>query len=218
MDFDPADHLGATARVVEDRVHDGRPARVVIATRTYDTTREDLWDALTNPERLPRWFLPISGDLRLGGRYQLEGNAGGEITRCDPPERLDVTWEFGGDVSWVHVALSELPESRTRLQLEHIAHPGDHWKQFGPGAVGIGWELGLMGLALHIASGADRAAFDESAWTQSEEGKSFMRGSGEAWIAADIAGGTDTTDASQRGRNTIAFYLGEHPTDPPSTA
>ena len=49
------------------------------------TTRpiEDVWDALTNPERIGRWFLPISGDYRLGGRYQFEGNAGGEIVACE---------------------------------------------------------------------------------------------------------------------------------------
>ena len=31
---------------------------------------------------------PISGDLRLGGRYQLQGNAGGEILVCEPPQHL----------------------------------------------------------------------------------------------------------------------------------
>lgn len=41
-----------------------------------------MWDACTDPERIPRWFLPISGDLRLNGRYQLEGNAGGAITEA----------------------------------------------------------------------------------------------------------------------------------------
>ena len=46
---------------------------------TYDAPIDDVWDALTNPERIGRWFLPISGDYRLGGRYQFEGNAGGEI-------------------------------------------------------------------------------------------------------------------------------------------
>ena len=46
-----------------------------------------MWDAVTSAERIPRWFLPISGDLRLGGRYQLEGNAGGEVLECAPPAR-----------------------------------------------------------------------------------------------------------------------------------
>ena len=77
MKGDIADLIGAVNREVSQRDHEGRPARVVVASRTYRTTREDLWDAVTNPGRIPRWFLPISGELRLGGRYQLQGNAGG---------------------------------------------------------------------------------------------------------------------------------------------
>lgn len=89
MDFRRA--LGAEFREVQSRLFEGKPARVVVASRTYATDRADLWDALTNAERIPRWFLPISGDLKLDGRYQLEGNAGGRITRCDRAEALDVT-------------------------------------------------------------------------------------------------------------------------------
>src|SRR6185369_7315743 len=98
MQSDVAAYVGAVVRRVEDRDRDGTPVRVVIASRDYDTDVEDLWDALTNPERLPRWFLPVSGDLKPGGRYQLQGNAGGEITECTPPKRLAVTWEFGAQV------------------------------------------------------------------------------------------------------------------------
>ena len=57
--------------------------------------------------RIPRWFLPLSGELRLGGRYQLPGNVGGENLTCDVPRHLAVTWEFGGGVSWVDVRLSK---------------------------------------------------------------------------------------------------------------
>ena len=64
---------------------DGQPARAVTLARSYATTVEDLWDAVTNGERILRWFLPISGELAPGGRYQLEGNAGGVITACEPP-------------------------------------------------------------------------------------------------------------------------------------
>ena len=71
--------IGAVTREVGLRGHEGRPARVVAARREYGTGIDDLWDALTNGERIRRWFLPISGELRLGGRYQLEGNAGGTI-------------------------------------------------------------------------------------------------------------------------------------------
>src|SRR5262249_11945464 len=132
MNFNPAASLGAVVRKVVSRDHLGKPARVVIAGRRYDTDIDDLWDALTNGERIPRWFLPISGDLKLGGRYQFKGNAGGEITRCEPPRLLAVTWEYGPEVSWLNVTLAA-EAAGTRLELEHIAHVSDErWEQFGP--------------------------------------------------------------------------------------
>ncbi len=206
-----ADAIGAEFRQVVEREHEGEPARVVIAVRTYDTSPEDLWDAVTNPERIPRWFLPVEGDLKLGGRYQLKGNAGGSITRCDPPAALDVTWEFGGGLSWVTVRLA--PEGKaTQLTLEHIVRASDvdeHWKQFGPAAVGVGWDLSLMGLGLHLASGGvavDKAAF--AAWSVSDAGKAFMRTSAEAWAAAHIAGGEDPDTARGMAERTAKFYTG----------
>lgn len=204
--------FGAEFRLVEDREHEGKPALVVVAARTYDTSVEDLWDALTNAERIPRWFLPIEGELKRGGRYQLEGNAGGTITRCDPPDAFDVTWEFGGGISWVNVRLA--PDGdRARLTLEHIAHRDgigeEHLKQFGPGAVGIGWDLSFHGMALHVASGGepvDREAV--GAWMASDEGKAFMRESGEAWGAAHEASGEDPEEARAKAERTIAAYTG----------
>ncbi len=57
MRIDPVAYVGAVIREVTVRERDGKPARAVIATRSYDTDITDLWDALTNPERIPRWFL-----------------------------------------------------------------------------------------------------------------------------------------------------------------
>jgi uncharacterized protein YndB with AHSA1/START domain len=204
--------LGAEFRQVEHRDHLGQPALVAIATRTYDTTVEDLWEAITTAQRLSRWFLPVEGDLRLGGRYQLQGNAGGTITRCEPPGALDVTWEFAGATSWVQVRLARAGRG-ARLVLEHIAHRDaigkEHLEKFGPAAVGIGWELGLYGLAQHLAAAdgaVDRAAAE--AWMASSDGKAFMRASGEAWGAAHAAAGEDAAEARARAERTIAFYTG----------
>src|SRR3569833_498185 len=149
MQIDVPGYLGAVVRRVEDREHQGTPVRVVVATRLYDTDIDDLWDALTRPERIPRWFLPVTGELKLGGKYQLQGNAGGTIVECAPPRRLGVTWEFGGQVSWVNVRLAQAGEGRTELTLEHLAPIDPHWETYGPGAVGVGWDLTLIGLALH---------------------------------------------------------------------
>lgn len=209
MKIDITRYIGAVTRAVGRREYEGREARVVTATRVYDTDIDDAWDALTNPERLPRWFLPVSGDLQLGGRYQLEGNAGGTITACEPPRRLALTWEFGGGTSWVEVHLSPAPGDATRLELSHIAHVDDHWDKFGPGAVGVGWDLALMGLAAHLASGAAVDPAEAAAWTASDEGKDFIRRSSDDWGRASIADGTDAALAEASAARTTAFYTGE---------
>src|SRR5262252_5946926 len=103
MEFDVAKVLGLVTRSVRNFEKDGKPASTVTLTRLYDTSVDDLWDALTSKERIPRWFLPVEGDLRLGGRYQLKGNAGGIVTACNPPKSFSLTWEFGGQVTWVNI-------------------------------------------------------------------------------------------------------------------
>ena len=138
MGFDVEGHLGAVERSVSSLKRDGQPARAVALSRTYAMTVEDLWDAVTNGERIPRWFLPISGALEVGGRYQLEGNAGGVITACERASQLALTWEFGEDVSGQGAG-------RARLTLTHTAHVSEHWGQYGPGAVGVGLGVGSHG-------------------------------------------------------------------------
>ena len=212
MRTDPVAYVGAVVREVAVRERDGKPARAVIATRGYDTDIADLWDALTNPERIPRWFLPVSGDLKLGGHYQFEGQAGGHITACEPPRQLAVTWEFAGTVSWVTVTLADDGARGTRLELEHLSLiEGDFWDRYGPGAVGVGWDLALMGLALYFATPPgqpfDRAA--AAAWPASDDGKDFIRRSSEDWCRASIKAGTDEAAARRAQANTTSFYCGE---------
>ncbi len=199
--------IGAVHRDVRHGERDGKPTKTVVLSRAYDTSVEDLWDALSKAERLPRWFAPVTGELKLGGRYQVEGNAGGTITRCEPPRELAMTWEFGGGVSWVEVSLSPEGE-RARLELRHIAHPEEHWDMFGPGAVGVGWELGLMGLARHYRN-AVRPAEAANDWHTTDDGKLFMRKSAQAWGEADARGGEDAAKAAERAERTRKFYSGE---------
>jgi uncharacterized protein YndB with AHSA1/START domain len=202
--------IGGVVRELTTRERDGATAHVLVATRRYDAPRAELWDALTRAERIPRWFMPIAGDLRLGGRYQLEGNAGGEIVACETATRLAVTWEMRGEVSWLTVTLADAPDGGTSLRLEHVAHvPEEFWRQYGPGAVGVGWDQALLGLHWHLATGgtpADPAA--AAAWVASDEGRAFVHGSSDAWCAASIAVGTDPELARAAAARTAGFYTG----------
>jgi uncharacterized protein YndB with AHSA1/START domain len=209
MDSDIATRIGAVTREVRNGEREGRPARSVVASRTYDTTIDDVWEAISDPARLPRWFLPVSGDLRLGGRYQLEGNAGGTITQCEPPRHLAVTWEFGSAVSWLDVRLAEDSGGGTRLELEHEALLDDHWETYGPGAAGVGWDLALMGLTAHLAGGAPVDPERAASWSTSAEGKAFIRGSSEDWCRAGIEAGADAQSAAAAAARTTSFYTGE---------
>jgi len=206
------DAVGVTFREVRETTHNGGPARVVVGARRYATDVGDLWDALTNAERIPRWFMPISGELKLGGHYALEGNASGKITKCDPPEALDLTWEFGGNISWVTVRLTPDTDG-ARLTLKHIMAKDEaseaHWKQYGPGATGVGWDLSFLGLALYFDNGGgdlDREQIE--AWMTSKDGKAFMRNCADGWGKAHVASGEPSDSANAMARNTGDFYTG----------
>lgn len=208
--IDVTGQISAVERRIGDRTLPAGHARVLTIAQTYDAPVADVFDACTNPERIPRWFLPVSGDLSLGGRYQLEGNASGTVERCDPPHGFAATWEFGGEVSWIEVRLREAGPGRTRFELEHVAHVDDQrWAEYGPGAVGIGWDLALVGLASHFATdgtGVDPAAAAD--WMASPEGLRFVTESSRSWTTASIEAGTPTEQAHTAGTRVTAFYTG----------
>ncbi len=207
--IDVKDHISAVRREVGARILEAGEARVVTIIRTYDAPLDDVWDACTNVERIPRWFMPITGDLRTGGRYQLQGNAGGLVERCDPPRSFAATWEFGGEVSGIDVRFAPATTGGTVVTLEHVGHTNDEfWGTFGPGAVGLGWELGLLGLAGHLGAPGVPEPPDGEAWVLSDEGREFVALSGAAWGDAQVAAGADPDAARAAAARTVAFYTG----------
>ncbi len=207
MVLNVGDHIAAVERSVSPLEREGKPAYSVTLSRSYATTIDDLWDAVTNGSRISRWFLPITGELKLGGRYQLEGNAGGRITACERPSHFALTWEFAEAVSWVEVQVSENGASCAKLVLLHIQYGSNLWDEYGPGAVGVGWEVGLMSLAMHITQPS--AQMLDASFATTQGGKTFVTSSSERWGQAAISAGTASDTAHAAVARTIAFYTGE---------
>jgi uncharacterized protein YndB with AHSA1/START domain len=209
MPFDPLAQLGAVSRTIDNLEREGKPAKAIVASRLYATDAADLWQALTSPDRLARWFGQVAGDLRPGGHYQVKDNASGTITECVEPRRIALTWEFADTVSWVEATL--VPEAGgTRLELRHIAHIDAYWTEYGPGAGGVGWDLGLLGLARHLAEPAAPAPLEaEPGWMEGQAAKDFIRGASAGWAEAAIADGEDADSARAAGERTRRFFSGE---------
>lgn len=207
--IDVPSEINALARSVGSRTIEGGEAKTVLVRRTYDAAMEDVWDACTTAERIGRWFLPVRGDLRLGGRFQIEGNAAGEVLECEPPRRLAITWEFAGETSWVEVRLSPAQDGQTTLELEHTARvDAERWAEFGPGAVGVGWDMTLLGLAQHLSGGEVAGPEQGALWAASDEGRDFMGRSGERWYDAQVEAGEDPVAARAAADRTITAYTG----------
>src|SRR5690606_32508945 len=147
------------------------------------------------------WFAPVSGDLKLGGRYQIEGDAGGTLIECVPRERFARTWEIFGAVSWVTVRVEPMAEG-ARLTVEHVVHIDAHWEKFGAGAGGIGWELGFLGLARFLAVPADAVRDEGMTWMTSPEALTFYRRVSEGWARASIDAGLPEDEANAAAERT----------------
>ncbi|WP_053716033.1 SRPBCC domain-containing protein [Saccharothrix sp. NRRL B-16348] len=186
--IDIADQLKAVHREVQA----GSDETIgVLLRRTYDAAAADVWDAVTDPDRLKRWFLPVSGDLREGGSFQVEHNAGGTVLTCSPPKLLRLTW--GAETSIVELRLTEDADERTTVELEHTVPKAMAGSGAGALYVGPGWDGAFLGLGLYLA-GEVPDDFDPLAAADSPETREFNVGSIDAWTAVVEASGTATDE------------------------
>lgn len=154
---------------------------------------------------------PVTGDLRLGGTFELDGGEHGEILRCEPPRLLRVSWMFGpGADEWpgtseVEVRLSPGPAGDTEFELVHAAAVGEPmFPTYGPGAGGVGWDLHLLTLARFLGDGE---VLDHEEFRTSPAGHEFSRRSAAAWGEAHLAGGGAPDHVAAAVEATTAFYL-----------
>lgn len=91
-----------------------------------DAPRERVWELLTDPAELPRWW-PDAAELepRVGGRVLLAfgpGDVSGEVTSWEPPTRLGFTWEASnmpGVRLHVTFTVDDLGGGRSRVGVVH---------------------------------------------------------------------------------------------------
>jgi uncharacterized protein YndB with AHSA1/START domain len=130
------------------RAVDGKA--VVRMEDVFDTGIDDLWSALTDPQRLARWIARVEGDLRLGGQFRASFTSGwegpGRVDVCDPPRRLLVTMDQDTQDETVIAAELSPDGEQTRLVVEERGLP------FGEAADhGGGWQAHIEDLAAHLA-------------------------------------------------------------------
>jgi len=117
---------------------------------TFDTGIEDLWSALTEPDRLARWIAQVDGDLRLGGEFQASFTSSwsgpGRVDVCEPPRRLLVTLHPGHEDETVIEAVLAPEGARTRLVVEERGLPAGEVADHG-----AGWQVHVEDLGTYLA-------------------------------------------------------------------
>jgi uncharacterized protein YndB with AHSA1/START domain len=149
---------------IEGTLHAVDDVGIVRMKCRYDTHINDVWSALTDPERLARWYGKVGGDLHVGGEFTATvfgsgWDGRGRIDVCVPPRRLRVTqWEQESSVAVVTADLVTDGDATT-LVIESRGIPVDLlW------AYGCGWQTHVEDLAAHLA-GHERAGWPSS-WGQ----------------------------------------------------
>lgn len=188
--IDITGQINAVHRTIDNYQVATGPGRSLLLRRTYDASIEDLWDACTTTERISRWLAPVTGDLRPGGSFQVDGHASGTILSCQAPHLLKVTWEYGPDsVTEVELRLAEQDEGGTVLELRHTS-PTETVDEIvrrmgpiGPVSIGGGWDLALVTLDRLLCE----QDLDLTRWKATPQAREFTVRSYQAWGAASQA-------------------------------
>jgi uncharacterized protein YndB with AHSA1/START domain len=136
------------------RTEDGRG--VVHIEDVYPTDVDDLWAAVSEPERLARWLVDIEGETRGGNPFHVRFTSGWEGTLrvdvCEAPRHLLLTASDGESETVMEATLT--PEADgTRLVIEERGLPLSEYA-----AHGAGWQAHLEDLGTVLA-GRERSVW-----------------------------------------------------------
>jgi uncharacterized protein YndB with AHSA1/START domain len=116
----------------------------------FDTSIEDLWSAITEPDRLARWLARVEGELKLGGEFRASFTSTwegpGRVDICEPPRRLLVTMQPGEEDETVIEAVLTPDGEHTLLVVEDRGLPVAEAPVHG-----AGWQVHIEDLADYLA-------------------------------------------------------------------
>lgn len=197
-------HLDAVNReVIREGDGDDEIVRLTMR-RIYPTSAEDLWNALTDPIRLGRWFARLEGDFRVGGSFTVvEHGTPGTILECDAPRRLRMT--YGGDTSHVTVTLTSAGPDETELRLEHTVPIAIAGSVAGALFVGPGWDDGVVALSLLLAAD-ERQTGDPAIDATRPERVDYVRRTIDRWATVAVAAGATRDEIDGASEAALAHF------------
>lgn len=142
----PLDRLDPALSLSHDRAE-------VRFEQTWETDAADLWNAVTEPERLARWFAPIVGTPVVGGQFGVhfdDGDVPGmTLLSCDPGRGFTFAWPMAQGATEVDVEVREETATTSTLLLTHRLLPREKAPEYG-----AGWTAYLGQLRDHLAGHA----------------------------------------------------------------
>ncbi|WP_457208667.1 SRPBCC domain-containing protein [Nocardioides sp. P5_C9_2] len=111
---------------------------IVHLEERFETDVDDLWSALTDPERLSRWLGDVEGDLRVGGEFRAHWFASGwegtcHVEACEPPHRLLVRTQSPDEPAGVVEVTLTSAGDHTVLVIEDRGVPLEQIAAYGAG-------------------------------------------------------------------------------------